>query len=513
MKTKKDITIIIAPYTITNYPLIGAAYLETYLTKYNFSVEILDISAFLNMHQQEFKPIKISDLNSWNNPETVRNNFNFLINNSKFKELIDNIDSNIIGFSVFSSNKFFAIELTKYLKNLKKDLIIVFGGPECFVTGWCEYMHQISSNAIDLFVTNEGEQPLLKLLSNLKSNKPIDSIEDTIYCQNQNFKINTKSNDLLNLDDLPFPTYNGFQKYKYNTNTYPLLFSRGCISRCVFCDVNRYWKKFRQRSPENLLKEIRFQIVKNNVRKFFFCDSLVNADIKKLERFCDLIIDSRTPVELYGIGVAKNYMTLEIMKKLKAAGFKEFEFGIESGAQNVISNMRKLHKQEDIDFVIKNTYDAGIKCNIDLIAGFPLETEDDFLLTCKMLKRNKKYIYQVVGLDICHIGKDRAIENNLIEKFGLNYYGNETDNEWTDKIGNTLKTRYQRKMKLFKIIRMYGIKYSQNVYFNELMARKIMLSKFEIFFEYFKDYFYKYIFKFLYFLGNKFFNEKKNCGC
>ncbi|MBP7652284.1 radical SAM protein [Candidatus Dependentiae bacterium] len=488
-----DITLFIAPYTLISFPLIGVAYIESYLIKNNFSVDILDLSNLVQTNNDKIKEFNMGDRRLWSTQENAVKNFKILLNNTYFKSLLD-IKSKVIGFSVFLSNKYLSIEIAKYIKNNDHEKIIVFGGPDCFITEWCRDINNLSCGCIDLFVTGEGEEPLKQLLTKLKDKLKFDDIPDTIFV-GTTFKINLKRDEDGNLDDLPFPVYKNFRKYKYTTQSLPLLFSRGCISKCIFCDVNRYWKKFRQRTPENLFSEIKFHLMSNNVRQFFFCDSLINADITKLIEFCGLIINNNIDIEMYGIGVAKDYMTLDVMKKLKKAGFTEFEFGIESGSQNVISNMKKLHKEKDIRFVLKNTFEAGIKCNIDLIAGFPMESEEDFLVTCDMLKNNAEYISKVVGLDVCHIGKDRAVEYKLIDRFGLVYYNKENDNDWTDRIGNNIIIRYQRKIKLFRIIRKYGIKYVDVVYFNELTARKAVLNKFQILIEKCKDKFYEFFYK------------------
>jgi len=59
-----DITIIIPPFTLINYPLIGVAYIESFLLNKGYDVEIIDLS---NLVQTEFKnefDFNTSDLNS-----------------------------------------------------------------------------------------------------------------------------------------------------------------------------------------------------------------------------------------------------------------------------------------------------------------------------------------------------------------------------------------------------------------------------------------------------------------
>ena len=56
--------------------------------------------------------------------------------------------------------------------------------------------------------------------------------------------------------------------------------SRGCVRKCSFCNVPDLWPKFRMRSPESIVAEIKHN-ADQGAKVFQFTDSLINGDLKK----------------------------------------------------------------------------------------------------------------------------------------------------------------------------------------------------------------------------------------
>lgn len=62
---------------------------------------------------------------------------------------------------------------------------------------------------------------------------------------------------IMNLDDLPFPDFDTYDLTTYtDKNALPILATRGCLMRCVFCTDTNFWRPYRYRSGENVMVEI-----------------------------------------------------------------------------------------------------------------------------------------------------------------------------------------------------------------------------------------------------------------
>ncbi|OGT97627.1 MAG: hypothetical protein A2X80_03290 [Geobacteraceae bacterium GWB2_52_12] len=86
---------------------------------------------------------------------------------------------------------------------------------------------------------------------------------------------------------------------------------------------------------------------------------------------------------------------------MKRAGCHTLIYGVESGSDHVLKKMGKGYASDQAQEVIKLTYEAGICVNINIIVGFPGETDDDFNETLKFIVKNKKYINEVTNVSGC----------------------------------------------------------------------------------------------------------------
>ncbi len=108
---------------------------------------------------------------------------------------------------------------------------------------------------------------------------------------------------IKSLDALPFPDYDDLPLHEYPQNKFgmpvmPVVGSRGCIGDCVFCVEKRLWgNTYRMRSPENIVSEIKNIKEKYGSSIIRFNDSLINCNIKSLEKFCDLMIEEKLEMQ------------------------------------------------------------------------------------------------------------------------------------------------------------------------------------------------------------------------
>jgi len=113
--------------------------------------------------------------------------------------------------------------------------------------------------------------------------------------------------------------------------------------------------------------------------------------------------------------------------------------------------MHKGYSVSLIDEVILNTYKSGIKPGINLLLGFPGETEEDFLQTCELVQRNGKYV-SYVNISILGIEPFTQIYSNK-EKLHIDF---QDSVNWQTADGiNNYQIRVGRTEKLQKVVNEY----------------------------------------------------------
>ena len=100
-----------------------------------------------------------------------------------------------------------------------------------------------------------------------------------------------------------------------------------------FCSVHTVMgRKWRCRSPENVVDEIE-QVVRNyNIKQNDFMDENMSLDKRRLETICDLIVRSSLDIEWYTPnGVRADTLDENLLSKMKAAGCEKIRIAPESG--------------------------------------------------------------------------------------------------------------------------------------------------------------------------------------
>lgn len=415
------VSLLMLPQWSINQPPLGIAYLTSFLRSKGFLVAQRDLSIELfHSLPEEKKYIMESNYHlNW------INNFSELICpqiKDRIDEWVDEIvkdDSQIIGLSVFATNKALALHMIKMVKNKSPEKIIIVGGPQA--SRYEEGLEITDNEFIDFVVSEEGEETLYELLTAIKNDGDIRKVKGVLFKDGQQ-KIDTGERTFIDpLDILPFPSMTDFPLQLYKDLSIPILSSRGCIYRCSFCSEHVFWKHFRHRTAQNVYNEFKYQFNMLGKNSFYMADSLINGNIKELRELCDLIIkDGDLNISWGGKVAIRPEMTKDLLKKLYDAGNRSLMYGLESGSEKVLKDMRKAFTLELAKKVIWDTHEVGISFGIFWIIGFPTETESDFRKSIDFLNEIKDYVDTVTPGYGCGILKGSELLLDY-KKYGITF--------------------------------------------------------------------------------------------
>lgn len=384
------VVLIQAPAWTNMCPPMAVASLAGYIKSKGYDVKSYDLN--IEFYHTLPKFLRIF----WNfNMHRLWGNLGFIIPRKKkfidkwVKEILKK-KPDIIGFSIYNSSIYFSTLIAKKIKLINKDIKIIFGGPQFTEEFTKDFLKK--EIPIDAIVYGEGEATFIEIIQRIKENESINDCKGTIIQNNEEIIIN-KQRPLINLNTLPTPDFTDFDlnKYLYD-NVMPISFSRGCIGNCVFCTERLNWKYFRYKNAENTVKDIIEYQEKYGTKHLLFHDSLINGNIKELEKLCDLIIEKKIDIKWCGNVRARKEMNGALLEKMKKAGCDSLNYGIESGSQKVLDKMKKEIDIKEAEKIIKSTHNIGIKVILNFIVGFPNESIKEYLDTLKFVIRNRKYI-------------------------------------------------------------------------------------------------------------------------
>ena len=316
----------------------------------------------------------------------------------QLKERINFEKPDVIGVACsFSFNEEKVNKLCTLIKSLDTNIITIVGGihPSFFPK---EMMEECSD--IDFIVLNEGEYRALNLLNALKNGKSYDEIEGIAFRKNNEIKINPAKGFIQDLDKIPFPARHLVNMEKYfeigmhanpfvrNRRVARVLTSRGCPFNCCFCPGTSYWGRFRPRSVENIIEEMRILKEKYHAGELHFLDDNLTLDRKRaMELF------KRMKEEKFGFkwctpgGIMMKTLDEELIKAMAESGCYQLTFSPETGSQRVLDQI--IHKHFDLKIVkplVEICHKHDIDVHSNFIVGLPGETREELMMTFNFAK-------------------------------------------------------------------------------------------------------------------------------
>jgi radical SAM superfamily enzyme YgiQ (UPF0313 family) len=296
--------------------------------------------------------------------------------------------ADFIGISIKSFTLNEAIKIAKLVKKINNKATIIAGGPHLAIDGY-NFLNE--NKCFDMAVIGEGEETLLEIIEK----KDYKNIAGIIYRKGNEIKINQKKKLIDNLDSLPFPDYTCFDS---KMAAYPLVTSRGCPYSCTYCSVRDVMGvKWRARTPENILEELKKAKETYEINEFKILDDNFTLDIIRVKKLCRLMIENKIDMKWScPNGIRADRLDAELLKLMKASGCYSISIGIESLHPDVFEEIDKGEKLSVVKNAVRMIKNTGIEVKGFFIIGLPGSTYEKDKFT---LKESKK-----LGLDAASWG-------------------------------------------------------------------------------------------------------------
>jgi len=202
------------------------------------------------------------------------------------------------------------------------------------------------------------------------------------------------------LDSIPFPKWDQFdiRRFRYqivtgNGITLPMLGSRGCPYTCGYCPY-RVNSKYRVRSAESIVDEIRYLSEKYKIRGVAFRDPNLTFDKKRAYEFAELLLRRNLNIH-WGMEARTDRLDPDLIQLLHRSGLRSIEMGIESSNHQVlIENGRKAIDSAQQKLIIECCHRLGIRVIANYIFGLPNDTVDGIRETIRYAKKLNTFAIQ-----------------------------------------------------------------------------------------------------------------------
>lgn len=270
------------------------------------------------------------------------------------------------------------VALISAIRDLRGDIRIFTGGPDCTCYG------RLYAGA-DLSFVGEVDATLAPAVKELLAdntdyrNMPGVVYRDrscgTVVCTHQ-------PPPLQDLDCVPFPDRTIVERDRYSLfgafrgQTTAVTTSRGCNGACRFCERRFYsYGQRRERSIQSVLTEL--QDIRDQGYRFVHVnDDDFLANEPRSRRLLDAI--TRRKLGLYfKILTRVDHIDEEMCEKLRAAGVRFVDLGIESASQRTLDFYGKRTSVDQARVAVLLLDQYGIYVHGHVMFGAPFETEGD----------------------------------------------------------------------------------------------------------------------------------------
>lgn len=430
MKSREDldVALVMCPGWGVEYPPVGISYLSGFLKRKGINAKCFDFNIEFYKLCREKEYWNLNSPEYFIVPDLFKKNIfpkvEPFIEKWAVQILADN--PKIVGFSLFMPTVNISLLLAAQLKKLKKELIVIGGGPEVTRIKRVVYdkirrfafINEEVLTGFDILVDGEGEDSLWEVVHSLRCKSGYGKIAGIIFKADDISIVNKPRSLMAGLDDLPAGDFDDYCLKDYTRSVLPIVTSRGCVNRCTFCADSPLWKSYRSRSPEKVVAEIMHLSGRYKRKGFEICDSTLNGDTGRVEKICDLIIKLKLKIKWSGKATLNKRMNYDLLCKMKEAGCVSLGYGVESASAAVLRDMCKNIDITEAARIIRDTYRAGIEANCFFLIGYPSETEADFRLTLDFIKDNAAFINCFDQITGCHLEEDSYLGRN-IGKYGI----------------------------------------------------------------------------------------------
>lgn len=272
-------------------------------------------------------------------------------------------------------------------------------------------MSTLEDPMVDIVVYGEGENSFVELVSALKRRKTIGDIKGICYKAKGKLYEN-KPAEPVDYDTLPSLPYHLINMERYITSVekrkitryFELFTSKGCPHRCAFCWNSIIKDKWRGKSIDKIVNEIKFLVENYGIDGITFAEDYFFPEPRRIMELCEKIIEKKLVITYRAGGTRVDDICRlddSLLALMKKAGFDHFSIGAESGSDRILKYTNKRITVEQIYQANRRIKKYGFAVTYNFMAALPSETIIDFVETLKLilglLKSNEDIVYPIAG--------------------------------------------------------------------------------------------------------------------
>lgn len=273
-----------------------------------------------------------------------------------------------------------ALAISKAIKKATNTPILL-GGIHATIAG----EKVINDNNINFVIKGEGEETIVELANAIEKATDVSTIKGLYFKIKGKTIFTGERAPIEDLDKIPFPARHLLKKpFSYTppdalqTPVTSIMTSRGCPAACTYCCTKQiFGRRMRFRSIKNVIDEIEHVVKKYGFREIHIMDDCFTVDKQRVLEFRDEIKRRNIKTTfVFSNGIRADQIDEDILTALKDLGVLSVGFGVESGNQQILKNIKKGIHMNTVRKAFKLSKKFGFETWGFFMMGLPGETEE-----------------------------------------------------------------------------------------------------------------------------------------
>jgi len=282
---------------------------------------------------------------------------------------------------------------------------------------------------VDCVCLYEGEETIVDLVRTLEKGGDWKEVSSIKYRDENGQPVESPARPKLTADKVPHLPDRESWNFDLIRKAYPVgspgrysavaFASRGCPFTCTFCKPLT-GKEIRSREIQSIIDELKYLKEHWNIQYVRFFDEVFIGSKYRIKALCEAMIEEKLNI-FWWCQTQVRLIDEDLLKVMKKAGCIEIAYGVESGSDTMLNDMKKGVSVDIIRNVLEATNRSDIRITLNLLAGTPAETVDtlretrDFLISLNHINwANVPSIQFVVPLPGTELF-DTAVKMDLIQ--------------------------------------------------------------------------------------------------
>jgi len=318
-------------------------------------------------------------------------------------------DAALVGFATTFQQTLASLALAQRIKRASPETVIVFGGAACEDEMGVELLRQFPE--IDYVFLGEADETFPELAEAVLGGRRPPILPGVVARANMfgpSLQGTSESESVTgqpaspilpqlhilrgprsvlveNLDALPYPDFDDYfatlQRSPLRHELTPMLFfemSRGCWwgekHHCAFCGLNGQSLRFRSKSPQRVIDELRYLVTRYDVHQGCAADNILD-----FRYFASLLPELEKAQLAFSFACElKTNLKRSQIEQLLRAGLRAAQLGIETFDSEILKNLNKGVRGYQNLQTLKWFAEARVTAEWNILYGFPWETADTY---------------------------------------------------------------------------------------------------------------------------------------